>query len=133
KICFTINLIRYGKGIFMSISVSIYVEETVLYVNLSGELDHHTADQLRSRLNSVMLEHQIRHIVFNLKHLDFMDSSGIGIILGRYNQLKSVNGTVMVIGMKPLVKKVFELSGLTQIIKVIEDETQIRAIIRGIA
>ncbi|MGL4336264.1 MAG: anti-sigma F factor antagonist [Turicibacter sp.] len=117
----------------MSISVSIYVEETVLYVNLSGELDHHTADQLRSRLNSVMLEHQIRHIVFNLKHLDFMDSSGIGIILGRYNQLKSVNGTVMVIGMKPLVKKVFELSGLTQIIKVIEDETQIRAIIRGIA
>ena len=71
--------------------------------------------------------------MFNLKHLDFMDSSGIGIILGRYNQLKSVNGTVMVIGMKPLVKKVFELSGLSQIIKVVEDEKQITAIIRGIA
>ena len=51
-----------------------------------------------------MSESRIQHIVFNLKHLDFMDSSGIGIILGRYNQLKSVNGTVMVIGMKPLVK-----------------------------
>ncbi|WP_147633360.1 anti-sigma F factor antagonist [Turicibacter sanguinis] len=117
----------------MSITVSLYVEGQVLYVNLNGELDHHTADQLRSRLNSVMSESRIQHIVFNLKHLDFMDSSGIGIILGRYNQLKSVNGTVMVIGMKPLVKKVFELSGLSQIIKVVENEKQITAIIRGIA
>lgn len=117
----------------MSISVSLYVEESVLYVNLNGELDHHTADQLRNRLNSVMTESKIKHIVFNLKHLDFMDSSGIGIILGRYNQLKAVNGGVMVIGMKPLVKKVFELSGLSQIIKVVDDEKDIKAIIRGIA
>lgn len=117
----------------MRITVSLYVESQVLYVNLNGELDHHTSDQLRSRLNAVMSESRIQHIVFNLKHLDFMDSSGIGIILGRYNQLKSVNGTVMVIGMKPLVKKVFELSGLSQIIKVVDDEKQITAIIRGIA
>ena len=115
----------------MSITVSLYVEGAILYVNLNGELDHHTADQLRNRLNSVMTESKIQHIVFNLKHLDFMDSSGIGIILGRYNQLKSVNGTV--IGMKPLVKKVFELSGLSQIIKVVDDEREIKAIIRGIA
>ncbi len=124
----------------MSITVSLYVENQVLYVNLNGELDHHTSDQLRhtsdqlrSRLNTVMGESQIKHIVFNLKHLDFMDSSGIGIILGRYNQLKSVNGTVMVIGMKPLVSKVFELSGLSKIIKVIEDDSQLESAIRGIA
>ena len=80
----------------MSITVSLYVENQVLYVNLNGELDHHTSDQLRSRLNTVMSESQIKHIVFNLKHLDFMDSSGIGIILGRYNQLKAINGSVMV-------------------------------------
>lgn len=117
----------------MSITVSLYVEGQVLYVNLNGELDHHTADQLRSRLNSVMSESRIQHIVFNLKHLDFMDSSGIGIILGRYNQLKAVNGSVMVIGMKPLVAKVFELSGLSQIIKVINDDSHLESVIRGIA
>ena len=108
----------------MSITVSLYVENHVLYVNLNGELDHHTSDQLRSRLNTVMGESQIKHIVF---------SSGIGIILGRYNQLKSMNGTVMVIGMKPLVSKVFELSGLSKIIKVIEDDSQLESAIRGIA
>ena len=117
----------------MSITVSLYVENQVLYVNSNGELDHHTSDQLRSRLNTVMSESQIKHIVFNLKHLDFMDSSGIGIILGRYNQLKAINGSVMVIGMKPLVAKVFELSGLSQIIKVINDDSHLESVIRGIA
>ena len=80
-----------------------------------------------------MSESQIKHIVFNLKQLDCMDSSGIGIILGRYNQLKAVNGSVMVIGMKPLVSKVFELSGLSQIIKVINDDSHLESVIRGIA
>ena len=47
----------------MSITVSLYVENQVLYVNLNGELDHHTSDQLRSRLNTVMGESQIKHIV----------------------------------------------------------------------
>ena len=117
----------------MSISVSLYVENQVLFVNLNGELDHHTSGQLRNRLNTVMGESEIKHIVFNLKHLDFMDSSGIGIILGRYNQIKLVNGSVMVIGMKPLVKKVFELSGLARIIQIIEDEEQLNDVMRGIA
>jgi stage II sporulation protein AA (anti-sigma F factor antagonist) len=62
-----------------------------------------------------------------------MDSSGIGIILGRYNQVKNVDGSVMVIGMKPLVRKVFELSGLSQIIKIIEEESEINEFMRGIA
>ena len=54
----------------MSITVSLYVENQVLYVNLNGELDHYTSDQLRSRMNTVMSESQIKHIVFNLKHLE---------------------------------------------------------------
>lgn len=117
----------------MSISVSLYKSDHVLFVNLSGELDHHTSDQLRSKLNAEMLDSQIKHIIFNLKHLDFMDSSGIGIILGRYNQVKTIGGSVMVIGMKPLVKKVFELSGLSQIINIIEDESEIDIVMRGSA
>ena len=117
----------------MSITVSLYVENQILFVNLSGELDHHTSSQLRNRLNTVMGESEVKHIIFNLKHLEFMDSSGIGIILGRYNQIKTIDGTVMVVGMKPLVKKVFELSGLSHIIKVIDDETEIKELVRGIA
>lgn len=117
----------------MSISVSLHSENQVLFVNLSGELDHHTSGTLRNRLNEVMENSNIKHLVFNLKQLDFMDSSGIGIILGRYNQVKKDDGTVMVLGPRPLVKKTFEMSGLSQIIKIVDDEAQAAKIIRGIA
>lgn len=117
----------------MSISVSLHSENQILFVNLSGELDHHTSGQLRNRLNQVMEGSAINHLVFNLKQLDFMDSSGIGIILGRYNQVKKTNGTVMVIGLRPLVKKTFEMSGLSQIIKIIDDEATAAEVLRGIA
>ena len=100
----------------MSITVSLYVENQVLYVNLNGELDHHTSDQLRSRLNTVMSESQIKHIVFNLKHLDFMDSSGIGMLMGRYKSIQKNSGKVAITGLQPTVKKIVQMSGLHKIL-----------------
>ena len=102
----------------MSITVSLYVENQVLYVNLNGELDHHTSDQLRSRLNTVMSESQIKHIVFNLKHLDFMDSSGIGVVIGRLKKVQNRDGKVCITNVNKRVDKVFTLSGLYKIITV---------------
>ena len=104
-----------------------------LFIYLPEELDHHNSKVITEQSDWYIVSNQIRNIIFNFKNTNFMDSSGIGIILGRYNQLKSMNGTVMVIGMKPLVSKVFELSGLSKIIKVIEDDSQLESAIRGIA
>ena len=109
------------------------VQENCLTIFLPGEIDHHNSEELRKESDHLIERNHIRYVIFDFKETDFMDSSGIGIILGRYNQLKSVNGTVMVIGMKPLVSKVFELSGLSKIIKVIEDDSQLESAIRGIA
>ena len=100
----------------MSITVSLYVENQVLYVNLNGELDHHTSDQLRSRLNTVMGESQIKHIVFNLKHLDFMDSSGIGVIMGRYKLIKTRGGNITVTNINNAIDRILTISGLYKIV-----------------
>lgn len=108
----------------MSIGISIQTEKEIMFVNLSGELDQMTSDQVRLRLMTAMIANEIKHIVFNLKEISFMDSSGIGMILGRYNQIKVVGGKVFVIGMNPTVNKVFHLAGLNQIITVIDDEQQ---------
>ena len=105
----------------MSITVSLYVENQVLYVNLNGELDHHTSDQLRSRLNTVMSESQIKHIVFNLKHLDFMDSSGIGIIIGRYRKIACFGGKVYAIHADERIKRMLRASGMSSIIEVLAE------------
>ena len=106
----------------MSISVSLYVEGSVLYVNLNGELDHHTADQLRNRLNSVMTESNINHIVFNLKHLDFMDSSGIGVIMGRYRMICLIGGEVWAVHANARIRKILTMSGVTKIMQIYEEE-----------
>jgi len=109
----------------MSIGVSVQTNGEYMFVSLTGELDQSTTGQVKTRLMTTLAAHDVRHIVFNLKNLTFMDSSGIGIILGRYNQVKSLGGQVFVLGMNPTVNKVFHMAGLSQIITIIDDEKQI--------
>lgn len=109
----------------MSIGVSVETKGEFMFVSLTGELDQSTTQQVKIRLMTTLAAHDVRHIVFNLKNLSFMDSSGIGIILGRYNQVKAMGGKVFVLGMNPTVNKVFHMAGLSQIITIIDDEKQI--------
>lgn len=67
-------------------------------------------------------ENGIRHLVLNLEQLSFMDSSGLGVILGRYKQIKQKNGEMIVCAISPAVKRLFELSGLFKIIRLDESE-----------
>jgi len=117
----------------MSIGVNAQVQKNILFVDLSGELDQSTSQQVKNKLTLMLESYEIQHIVFNLKRLDFMDSSGIGIILGRYNQLKDHGGRVFVVGMNPVVSRVFYLSGLNQIITIIEDERAISKMLEGVS
>jgi len=109
----------------MSIGVSVQTQGEFMFVGLTGELDQSTTQQVKVRLMTTMAAHDVKHIVFDLKKLSFMDSSGIGIILGRYNQVKAIGGKVFVLGMNPTVNKVFHMAGLSQIMTIIDDETQL--------
>ena len=113
----------------MSIGVSVHVQRELMFVNLTGELDQSTTQKVRERLMHSLKSNDVKHIVFNLKGLNFMDSSGIGVILGRYNQIKDVGGRVFVVGMNSVVSKVFFMSGLNQIITIIEDEAHVMRIL----
>lgn len=102
----------------MSLHIDLEKKQTVLLVRLSGELDHHTSEQLKTKIEMVLEENDvIQHLVLNLKSLSFMDSSGIGVILGRYKQIKKRNGEVIVCSISPQIKRLFEMSGLFKIIR----------------
>ena len=101
----------------MSLRIELEVKQEVLCIRLSGELDHHTADELRSKATRTIESHNIRHIVLNLEHVSFMDSSGLGVILGRYKQIKQVNGEMVVCAISPPIQRLFDLSGLFKIIR----------------
>jgi stage II sporulation protein AA (anti-sigma F factor antagonist) len=102
--------------------IDLEVKHNVLLIRLSGELDHHTAETLRTKVTAVLDEKPIRHIVLNLENLSFMDSSGLGVILGRYKQIKNMGGEMIVCSISPSVKRLFDMSGLFKIVRLETDE-----------
>ncbi|PLR99810.1 anti-sigma F factor antagonist [Bacillus sp. T33-2] len=101
----------------MSLNIVMEQKHDVLCIRLSGELDHHTADELREKATKAIGNQGVRHIVLNLEHLSFMDSSGLGVILGRYKQIKQVHGEMIVCAISPPIKRLFDMSGLFKIVR----------------
>lgn len=95
-----------------------------LCVRLKGELDHHSADDLREKLTTLIETEDIHHLILNLGQLDFMDSSGLGVILGRYNQIKTRNGEMFICAVSSTVGKMFEMSGMYKIIRSVSSEEE---------
>jgi stage II sporulation protein AA (anti-sigma F factor antagonist) len=106
----------------LSLAIELDVKETVLCVRLSGELDHHAAEELRKKVTETLAASPIKHILLNLEKLAFMDSSGLGVILGRYKQIKATGGEMVVCAISPSVKRLFDMSGLFKIIRLEDDE-----------
>ena len=88
-----------------------------LSVRLTGELDHRAADALRGELDGLIENTGARRLVLDLSGLEFMDSSGVGLSIGRYKRMKRRGGSVAVAGVGPRIDKVLRVSGLYQIVE----------------
>lgn len=95
------------------------LDERVTVV-IAGELDHYAAPQIRAMLDDVLRDPCVIDVVLDLENLTFMDSSGIGVLLGRLRILQSRGGTLSVKNMQPSVEKLFRLSGLQRVIGIEE-------------
>lgn len=87
-----------------------------LRVSLSGELDHHYSLQVRREMDAAIDENRPRMVELDLSGLSFMDSSGIGVVLGRYKKLKAMGGQMCVVNVPAKVDKIFQMSGLYTLI-----------------
>lgn len=98
---------------------------TTLVVRVEGELDLNTAGPFREKVDRALAGNpELKNIIFSLEGLTFIDSSGLGAILGRYRKVAELSGKVLACGLRPQVQKVFELSGLYKILTVCESEEQ---------
>lgn len=86
-------------------------------VKLSGDLDHSTAAQIREELDGLIADPGVRRLVIDMSGLGFMDSSGIGMVLGRYKAMARRGGSVAVRPGCAQVDRLLELSGLYQVIE----------------
>lgn len=92
-------------------------KKNTLTVKLRGELDHSVASGVRTELDELILDPSVRRLVFDLHGLEFMDSSGIGLIIGRYKLMARRGGTVAVRGPGRGVDRIFQMSGLYQLVE----------------
>lgn len=98
------------------------VQGNYVLVGLKGDMDLKTADPLREALDKLIDRYRNKNLVLDLGDVDFVDSSGLGVILGRYRRLQGQGRTISLQGVKPSVKVVLELAGIDSIINVSESQ-----------
>lgn len=96
-------------------SVEITVKGEVLTAYLSGELDHHTAAGMRQAVDEAVELNMPSLLVLDFSGVSFMDSSGIGLVMGRYRNISRRGGELHISGASPQLYKVMRLAGLERL------------------
>jgi stage II sporulation protein AA (anti-sigma F factor antagonist) len=88
-------------------SVKIVQTKEVVTAYLEGEIDHHTAAEMRNEIDKAVQEMHPTMLVLDFKDVSFMDSSGIGLVMGRYKTISSEGGELAIINTSPQIKGIF--------------------------
>lgn len=91
-----------------------------MYVRLPEDLDCNNAVNIRNESDKIMENSNIRNIIFDFEKTNFMDSTGIGVIMGRYKSIKLVGGSVSAINVNESVERILTLSGVHRLISINE-------------
>ena len=96
---------------------SFQVTDEILIAVAYGEIDHHTAGKLRDEIDEAMAAFHCRHLILDLKKVSFMDSSGIGVVFGRYRKINKKGGTLYLTGCTDYVEKILHMAGVFSVIE----------------
>ena len=92
--------------------------EDALVVQVRGEIDHHSAVAVRTELDEKITAERPSRVILELSAVDFMDSSGLGLIMGRYALMKEIGGDMVVTDPAAGVEKVLKLAGLERMVRI---------------
>jgi stage II sporulation protein AA (anti-sigma F factor antagonist) len=120
-----INMERGESG------TSYDINQRCLIIRLNEELDHHNAIRIRENADKLIDRYNIKHIIFDFSGAGFMDSAGIGVIMGRYRKVIFIGGKTAVANVNSAVDRIFRLSGLYKIIEKYDTVETALSIIQG--
>lgn len=104
--------------------VVTFMKQGILVVRLDGELDVCGANEFRTAVDDALELTGAKHILLNLQKVSFIDSSGLGVILGRYKRISQQGGKILVVHLAPQVQRILELAGLMKILTIYQSEEQ---------
>ena len=95
-----------------------------LKIKLRGEIDHHCASAIRKAMDNEIFSKRPRGLIIDMSAVDFMDSSGLGLIMGRYMKMQAVGGVLTLREPNERVLKIFRLAGLEKIVNIERNESK---------
>ena len=98
------------------------VIEHYLCIKMPREVDHHNARKIAEQADEMICRSEVKNLIFDFSETEFMDSSGVGIILGRYKKITCFHGKVYAIHANLQIRKIFHMSGLQKIIEILEEK-----------
>ena len=91
-----------------------------LIVEITEDIDHHVAEKIRRKIDEQITRYMPRKTIFDFSRVTFMDSAGIGMIIGRYKMMKLIGGSLEIINIASQTKRILEMSGISKIISMKE-------------
>ena len=89
-----------------------------LRVTMEGEIDHHSAVATRGEIDRLIYEYRPRRFELALSRIGFMDSSGLGLVMGRYTLVRDLGGEMVVLDPSPAILRIFKLAGMDRLIRI---------------
>lgn len=119
-------------SIFADKSLRMEAKGAILLIHVLGELDHHYCESARVRIDDFYDDVRAVHMIFDFAGLDFMDSSAIGLILGRSKKASLLGGRVVLIHVSPRLHRIFSMAGLYRIVQEAPDYKAALALTKGV-
>lgn len=92
--------------------------DKVLKLKITEEIDHHTTEKIRRKADYEIQRHMPKKVIFDFNNVSFMDSAGIGLVVGRYKLINALGGNLEMENVKPGLERVFRMSGILKIIPI---------------
>jgi stage II sporulation protein AA (anti-sigma F factor antagonist) len=104
----------------MPVEIYYDAESRALLAELSGDLDHCTARPMRTAIDTEIMKRLPLKLILDFENVPFMDSSGIGLLIGRYKLMNDLGGSMIAVNPRPEVKKIMELAGVRRLCPIVE-------------
>ena len=105
------------------------IQKNCLVVFMPAEIDHSIASKLQLQIDHAILDERVKHVVFDYEKTTFMDSSGIGLVVGRYQKINKLGGVLLAIHLNERMKRIMKMSALEKYIHIVEKKGEEEKII----
>lgn len=102
--------------------LTVWTEKDKLYLRISGEVDHHAVKDARKEVDELIIKNRPKTLMMDLSSIDFMDSSGLGFVLGRLRKMNDINGGMIILNPAKRAEDMLKMAGADKLVKIVRSD-----------